>query len=228
MAKRKSEPFAMLLHRVIYSPQYAALPPQAVRLLNVACCLWNGANNGRIALTLAHVERFGIKSAVTLRVALKALQDAGFIFRTRSHGIDGVGRNTPALYALTFQPMTRNTTGLFIHGFKKDAFEHIAASETPPKKQASKKNMGDKKYHSPMTKTVSSDPKTGGLPVSKNSTFIDIAIYGGEKTPEGERKKQTGKPVIQTAPKASKGAPKNFGPNATRAAQSIFGYAPRT
>jgi hypothetical protein len=89
--------FSMLVHAYWQSPQYAKLPPGAVKLLVDLVCQFRGSNNGDLTTAWSVMRLRGWRSKAMLHKARKELEARGWILRTRQGSI-----NAPTLYALTF------------------------------------------------------------------------------------------------------------------------------
>ena len=122
-------PYGAIDHIVIDSPAYACLKNSSVRLLNIIVRQLTISNNGHLQATYSYCGKRGIRSENTLRIAIRDLLAKGLIYRTRSRGANGV----PALYAVTWLPIKRKK-GLYLYGFKKDAFDEVDVKNTIPKK----------------------------------------------------------------------------------------------
>lgn len=123
MARKNGELFAGIDHSVIDSAAFADLNGEAVRLLLILARQDNGKNNGHLQATLSYCQPRGIGSDKTLTKAIASLIAHGFIYRTRSHGIDArTQHRKPALYALTWLPLTSKRSELFCAGFMADAY----------------------------------------------------------------------------------------------------------
>ena len=122
-------PYGAIDHIVIDSPAYACLKNSSVRLLNIMVRQLTEDNNGWLQATYSYCGSRGIRSENTLREAIRDLISHGFIVRTRSRGANGVC----ALYAVTWLSVRRKE-GLFLHVFRKDAFDDWKGKNTIPKK----------------------------------------------------------------------------------------------
>lgn len=123
---RTSDLYAPIDHRVIDSPAFADLSGETIRVLLVIARQWTPSTNGKLQATYSYAKRHGLGSNNTLNKALSELISHGFIFRTRSHGIDSrTGKNQPALYAITWRSieLKERPQGMFIEGFVYKAFE---------------------------------------------------------------------------------------------------------
>jgi len=89
-------------------------------------------NNGRLWLSREEWNKAGFSSATVTR-SIKKLIKNGLIYRTRTGGI-GRGCNE---FALTCYSPTKDTSGLYFQGFRKNAWDKFV---TPPPK----KNLGSK------------------------------------------------------------------------------------
>lgn len=86
-------------------------------------------NNGHLWLSRTEWEKAAFSSATVTR-AIKQLIKVGLIYRTRSGGI-GRGCNE---FALTSYPLTKERTGLFCAGFRKDAWANYVPPPAPEQK----------------------------------------------------------------------------------------------
>ena len=111
--KSAGHPFVALEHRIIDSPAFADLKHSSVRVLLAICRQLIKDNNGHLQATFTWCKRFGVGSENTLTDAVADLIAHGFIYRTKSHGANGVW----ARYAVTWLPI-KKSEGLFISGFK--------------------------------------------------------------------------------------------------------------
>lgn len=105
MAKRKGKPsekwggggFAAVPHRVLDSPKFGKLSPNATKLLMDLVAQYRGRNNGDLCAAMTLLKERGWNSNATLQKARDELLAAGFIVVSEQGG-----RNKPTLYALTF------------------------------------------------------------------------------------------------------------------------------
>lgn len=109
--------FVALEHRVMDSPAFADLRPTSQALIMVIARQLTKDNNGHLQATFSWCKRYGIGSEHTLQSAIADLIAHGFLYRTRSHGANGVW----ATYALTWLPIKRSD-GLFLAGFVPNAW----------------------------------------------------------------------------------------------------------
>ena len=86
-------------------------------------------NNGRLWLNRDEWDKAGFAPATVTR-AIKQLIRAGILYRARSGGI---GRGCSE-YALTCYAPTKDATGLFFNGFRKDAWAKYSALPKKPRK----------------------------------------------------------------------------------------------
>jgi hypothetical protein len=96
--------FAGIPRIVMDTDDYKNLNGNAIRLLLEFAYQYRGKNNGDLSATFCHMRKRGFKSKETLTNALRSLQDAGLIIKTR----EGVFMNPGGrctLYALTWQPV---------------------------------------------------------------------------------------------------------------------------
>ena len=119
-------PFVALEHRVLDSEAFADLKHSSVRVLLAIARQLTRDNNGHLQATFKWCSRYGVGSDNTLTDAVADLIAHGFIYRTRSHGANGVW----ASYAVTWLPV-KKTEGLFLAGFAPFAYRNW----TPPKKK---------------------------------------------------------------------------------------------
>lgn len=131
--KKKTEhPFIGIEHRIVDSPAFADLKHSSVRVLLAVARQLKKDNNGHLQATWAWCKRYGIGSDNTLHDAIADLIAHGFLYRTKSHGANGVW----ATYAVTWLPIT-DQEGLFSAGFKMYAWRDWTPAEkkTLPQKQ---------------------------------------------------------------------------------------------
>ena len=112
-------------------------------------------NNGNLWLSREEWEKAGFAPATVTR-AIKQLISVGILYRTRSGGI---GRGCSE-YALTCFAPTKETSGLFFQGFRKNAWDKYVAK--PKKTRESKVNRdrfkNDELPHENMEKQIKSEP----------------------------------------------------------------------
>ena len=96
--RREGGRFAQFPAHVFQSSEYAELSAQAVKLLVDIFMQYNGKNNGDFCTAWSVMSKCGWKSRDTLCKALKELQRAGFILKTRQGG-----KGSPSLYAVTWR-----------------------------------------------------------------------------------------------------------------------------
>jgi len=95
-----SPPFVRLFHSLLDCPRYIDLSHTAKTLLVDVVRLFNGKNNGDLAVTPKVMKARGWNSNSTLRRALGELLQAELLMLTRQGG-----RNKCSLYALTWLPI---------------------------------------------------------------------------------------------------------------------------
>jgi len=93
--------FIQIPHYVLNSPEFAELPPYAVKLLFELVRQYKGNNNGDLSATITELKSRGWTSADTLWRHLAHLEQTGWIVRTR-HGGRYLGCN---LFAVTWWPI---------------------------------------------------------------------------------------------------------------------------
>jgi hypothetical protein len=92
--------FVQLYHYIVDTPEFDALPGNAVKMLVYLIRVYNGKNNGDLSPSDKRLkDRW--KSNDTKTKATKELLEKGWIVKTRQGGM-GIG---PDLYALTFKPI---------------------------------------------------------------------------------------------------------------------------
>lgn len=96
--RRESGSFLALPHRMLESPQYAALTARAVKLLIDIGAQYRGTNNGDLTATWSVMHARGWRSRDTLGRAKRELLSAGFIEKTRDGGL-----RFPVLYAISWR-----------------------------------------------------------------------------------------------------------------------------
>ena len=139
-------------------------------------------NNGRLWLSRAEWDRAGFAPATVTR-ATKQLVKVGLIYRTRSGGI---GRGCSE-YALTCYAPTKDTTGLFLHGFRKDAWSKYVLTPVQKKNRGSKMNRDRFKNDSLPHENDDKEIKFEQVPVIKSvhqeskSTTLQITSSAGTK-----------------------------------------------
>jgi len=110
-------PYAAIEHRVIDSDAYAALTFSARSLLVLLARQLSKDNNGHLQATYSYLRPYGF-SENTITRGIAELVSTGIIYRTRAGGY----QQGPAKYAVTWLPLTKNTEGLFLAGFKSSAW----------------------------------------------------------------------------------------------------------
>lgn len=96
-AKRGGGNYIPLPYDVLRSPAFAALPAHAIKLLCDFLAQYNGKNNGDFQAVFSLMQKRGWASRDTLAKAIKALEEAGWIIRSRQGH-----RKQCTLYAVTF------------------------------------------------------------------------------------------------------------------------------
>lgn len=168
--KRSSQhPFLMLEHRIVDSPAFTSLKPSAQVLLVLMARQFNGANNGHIGATHTFCKKYGIGSDHTLKDAIGQLIARGLIYRTRSHGANGQW----AKYALTWIPISKDTSGLFLAGFIANGWRDWQPTEKKTSPQ--KVRVGTRKK---CGFSDESPAETASQPTVKTASIEDSAIYG--------------------------------------------------
>lgn len=112
-----THPYIAIEHRVLDSESFADLKHSSVRVLLAIARQLSKDNNGHLQATWTWCKRYGIGSDNTLTDAIADLIAHGFIYRTKSHGANGVW----ATYAVTWVPI-KKTDGLFLAGLKMFAY----------------------------------------------------------------------------------------------------------
>lgn len=126
---RSGSTFIQLSHFVVRSPEWCRLSGAETRMLIELAAKYNGRNNGDLSATYADLSPRGWASKDTIHRALKGLEDAGWIIKTRQGGRH-VG---PSLYAITWWPIDESYkhhergTHKATHAWKKES----AASRRP-------------------------------------------------------------------------------------------------
>lgn len=174
--KKLGYQFAVIPRDVIDSLAFADLNGEAIRTLLIAARQWNGQNNGHIQLTFTYCSKHGIGSQHTLKNAIASLIAHGFIYRTRSRGIQN-GRNTWARYALTWESISKDRAGLFLDGFRANAWAEWAAPTTVL--------SGGKKCRIHSAKSAVSPIRNGAEtalnPTAQNADYEYLAICNPKK-----------------------------------------------
>ncbi len=94
--------FFLLLHEVLRCPNYIKLSKSGRALLNEIGLLYNGSNNGNLAVTLSYLKDRGFKSQETITNLTCELVHYGFIVRTQYGGTNFKTQKCPNLYALSW------------------------------------------------------------------------------------------------------------------------------
>lgn len=105
--------YASIEHRVLDSAAFADLKFASRTVLLLMARQYNGSNNGHIQATFSWMNRYGIGSEHTLQKCIAELISHGFVYRTRSHGANKAW----ARYALTWLPISKDRSGLFMDGY---------------------------------------------------------------------------------------------------------------
>lgn len=109
-------PIACIEKRVIDSEAFARLPASAVVVLLLLARNLAKGRNGHIFLSQEDAERHGVAKK-TLYRQFKTLTASGFIYPT-SRG----GHGKCATYALTWQPLSKDGSGLYRDAFRSCAY----------------------------------------------------------------------------------------------------------
>ncbi len=125
-------PYVAIEHRVMDNPAFADLRPSSVRVLLAIARQLTKDNNGQLQATWSWCKRYGVGSDNTLTDAVADLIAHGFVYRTKSHGANGVW----AKYAVTWLPIKKQE-GLFLSGFKMFAWRDWQ----PPEKKTSPQKL---------------------------------------------------------------------------------------
>jgi len=96
--------FAGIPRIVMDTDDYKNLNGNAVKLLLELAYQYRGTNNGDLSAAYSQMKSRGFRSKETLTNALKSLQVANLIVRTREGQFTNPGGRC-ALYALTWQPI---------------------------------------------------------------------------------------------------------------------------
>ncbi len=124
--------YAPIDHAVIHSPAFADLTGEAVRLLLIIASQWTPATNGKLQATHSFAKPRGVKSSATMAKAVAELISHGFIYRTKSRGLDTkTGRNLPALYAITWKQINlkERPHGMHLSNFVFNAYKKWSPSK---------------------------------------------------------------------------------------------------
>lgn len=95
------KPHLRLHHHLYDSHAFSALTPVEARVWLSLRRRCGPTNNGDLSMTLADARHAGISSSSTLAKALRALEAAGLIARTRTGTVAGGGLRTCSLYRFT-------------------------------------------------------------------------------------------------------------------------------
>ena len=154
-------PYAAIEHRLIDSPAYADLKHSSVRVLLSVVRQLTKDNNGHLQCSFAWCKRHGIGSSNTLADSIADLIAHGVIYRTKSHGANGVW----ATYAVTWLPI-KKPDGLFLAGFKMFAWRDW--------QQPNKKTLPQKLRHNYLKNCELSDK---GISETATSLISETATY---------------------------------------------------
>jgi hypothetical protein len=91
-------------HVVMDCHDYRSLPPNAIKLLNALIYQYRGRNNGDLTAAFSYMQSFGFRSKETLHRALRQLQEAKLIVKSREGLFLNPGGRC-ALYALAWLPI---------------------------------------------------------------------------------------------------------------------------
>ena len=175
-AKATSHPFIALDHRVIDSAAFADLKHSSVRVLLTICRQLKKDNNGHLQATYSWCKRFGIGSDNTLADAVADLIAHGFIYRTKSHGANGVW----AKYAVTWLPI-KKSEGLFLYAFKAFAWRDWQPSE---KKTSPQKSRSDSRKNCVLS--GESTAETAGSHTAISADYEPMLPWYGPETPHAD------------------------------------------
>lgn len=96
--------FIMLVAIVYDSPGYRQLSHTASRVLTMIHSQYRGSNNGDLSAPLSLAKKWGIRGSATLAKAIKELQEARFILRTRDPTRDKkCPQGQCSLFAITWE-----------------------------------------------------------------------------------------------------------------------------
>lgn len=185
-------PYAAIEHRIIDSPAYADLTFSAQALLVLlARQITATGNNGHLQASFKWCSQRGFGSEHTLRAAIAELIAHGLIYRTRSHGANGAW----ARYALTWIPISKDREGLFLAGFKPEAWRDWQPSEKKSSRQKLLDQSGRKCSFTPKHPA-----ETAGSRGAKNAAYELVASSSTATAPDSDIATQEGPPQ-QSAPK---------------------------
>ena len=146
-------------------------------------------NNGRLWLSRDEWKKADFATATVSR-ATKQLIKVGLLYRTRAGGI---GRGCSE-YALTCYPLTKDTSGLFCSGFRKDAWAKYVAPAPEPEPEKTRES----KVNRDRFKNDSLPPENGDYQIkSEPDTRIKFEHQESESTNLQGRKARAS-PVIHS------------------------------
>jgi len=175
-------PYAAMEHRILDSPAYADLTFSAQALLVLlARQVTATGNNGHLQASFKWCSQRGFGSEHTLRSAIAELIAHGLIYRTRSHGANGAW----ARYALTWIPISKDREGLFLTGFKSDAWRDWQPSEKKSSRQKLLDQSGRKCSFTPKHPA-----ETAGSRGAKNAAYELVASSSAETASDSDMSTQ--------------------------------------
>lgn len=167
--KPTKHPYAAIEHRVIDSLAYADLTFSARDLLLLIVRQLTKDNNGHLQASFTWCHRYGFGSEHTVRASISELISHGFIYRTRSHGVNGAW----ARYAVTWLPITKREQ-LFLAGFVSCAWR----SWQPTQQKSSRQNVLDGSGKKCSFNPVNTAESAGTTP-AENAPYELIPCRGG-------------------------------------------------
>lgn len=180
--------YAPIDHDVMDSAAFADLSHSAVRVLLLVARQWSPTTNGKLQATFAYCRARGVGSPSTLANSIAELISHGFIYRTRSRGLDvKTGENRPALYAITWRPvkLKEKPVDMYLGGFVFNAYKKWLPEKKlgVPKTVATRaKNCSfglENRQQNPLPKTVVSANKAGSVETTESVSYEILAITRG-------------------------------------------------
>jgi hypothetical protein len=161
------------------SKAFADLKPTAQVLLLLIARQSTKDNNGHLQATFSRCKRYGIGSEHTLKSSIAQLISHGFIYRTRSHGANGIW----ATYALTWLPIIKKE-GLYLAGYVPYAWRDWQPEE---KKTTPQKIQGATSIKCSFSGEVSAE--SAGTPPPKSAEYESVLPCSSEITVAKKKKR---------------------------------------
>ena len=102
--RAESGGFIRLPHALYDHPSFVGLSGNSAKVLLLLMRQYRGKNNGDLSASFTQAQKIGIGSKTTLAKALRELQEAGLVIRTREGYFTNPGGRC-ALYAVAWLPI---------------------------------------------------------------------------------------------------------------------------